>query len=107
MNPFPSLRHTERCTRVLHTGINGTYHCCDTYFPSSPTLCPALLFGVLHNTHVMSGPPAISTENNEVVVDKFKPSRRFMAAFTSLATVNLACALDATDIGVALPVSVS
>jgi hypothetical protein len=53
----------------------------------------------------MSGSNTLSTETDEVIVDKFKPSGRFMAAFTSLAIVNLACALDATDIGVALPVS--
>jgi hypothetical protein len=53
----------------------------------------------------MSGSNTLSKENDEVAVDNFKPSSRFMAAFTSLAIVNLACALDATDIGVALPVS--
>jgi hypothetical protein len=52
----------------------------------------------------MSGSNTPSTENDEIAVEKFKPSGRFMAAFTSLAIVNLACALDATDIGVALPV---
>jgi hypothetical protein len=61
--------------------------------------------------------PKLSLENenaaaNEIVqtppeVEKFKPSARFMLAFTSLAIVNLACALDATTIGVALPVSFS
>jgi len=35
----------------------------------------------------------------------FKPGWRQSAAFTSLAIVNLACALDATSIAVALPVS--
>lgn len=53
----------------------------------------------------MSGSNTPLAENDEVVVEKFKPSGRFMAAFSSLAMVNLACALDATDIGVALPVS--
>jgi hypothetical protein len=53
----------------------------------------------------MSGSNTLSIENNEVSVGKFKPSGRFMAAFISLAIVNLAFALDATDIGVALPVS--
>ena len=38
-------------------------------------------------------------------VEKFKPGWRLLAAFTSIAIVNLACALDATIISVALPVS--
>ena len=38
-------------------------------------------------------------------VEKFKPGWRLLAAFTSIAIVNLATALDATIISVALPVS--
>ena len=38
-------------------------------------------------------------------VEKFKPGWRLMTAFASVAIVNLACALDATIISVALPVS--
>lgn len=38
-------------------------------------------------------------------MEKFTPSKRFKLAFTSLAIVNLACALDATSISNALPVS--
>ena len=37
--------------------------------------------------------------------EKFKPTRRLIAAFISIAIVNLATALDATIISVALPVS--
>ncbi|MCJ1371476.1 hypothetical protein MMC20_002693 [Loxospora ochrophaea] len=36
-------------------------------------------------------------------IPKFKPGWRLLAAFTSIAIVNLACALDATTISVALP----
>lgn len=39
-------------------------------------------------------------------IEKFKPGWRLLAAFTSIAIVNLACALDATIISVALPVSI-
>ena len=37
--------------------------------------------------------------------EKFKPSKRLLAAFISIAIVNLATALDATIVSVALPVS--
>ena len=43
----------------------------------------------------------------EEVEEKFKPGWRLLAAFTSIAIVNLACALDATIISVALPVSLT
>ncbi|MCJ1385149.1 hypothetical protein MMC17_008268 [Xylographa soralifera] len=36
-------------------------------------------------------------------VEKFKPGRRLLAAFASIAVINLASALDATTISVALP----
>lgn len=46
-----------------------------------------------------------SASSNLEEVEKFKPGWRLLAAFTSIAIVNLACALDATIISVALPVS--
>lgn len=46
-----------------------------------------------------------SANSNSEEVEKFKPGWRLLAAFTSIAIVNLACALDATIISVALPVS--
>ena len=46
-----------------------------------------------------------SATSNSEEVEKFKPGWRLLAAFTSIAIVNLACALDATIISVALPVS--
>ena len=46
-----------------------------------------------------------SASSNPEEVEKFKPGWRLLAAFTSIAIVNLACALDATIISVALPVS--
>lgn len=48
-------------------------------------------------------PPSANSDPEEV--EKFKPGWRLLAAFTSIAIVNLACALDATIISVALPVS--
>lgn len=36
--------------------------------------------------------------------EKFEPGWKLLCAFTSIAIVNLACALDATIISVALPV---
>jgi hypothetical protein len=46
----------------------------------------------------------MSSPSEDPVV-AFKPGWRLLAAFTSIAIVNLACALDATTIAVALPVS--
>ena len=54
-------------------------------------------------TEKLVEPP--STNSNPDDVEKFKPGWRLLAAFTSIAIVNLACALDATIISVALPVS--
>ena len=48
-----------------------------------------------------------AANSNSEEVEKFKPGWRLLAAFTSIAIVNLACALDATIISVALPVSLS
>lgn len=36
--------------------------------------------------------------------EKFKPGWKLLSAFASIAIVNLACALDATVVSVALPV---
>jgi hypothetical protein len=36
--------------------------------------------------------------------EKFKPGRKLLFAFAAIAIVNLACALDATVVSVALPV---
>lgn len=47
----------------------------------------------------------LSDNSSPEEVEKFKPGWRLLAAFTSIAIVNLACALDATIISVALPVS--
>jgi MFS family permease len=44
------------------------------------------------------------TESSEAITDVFKPNFQFLAAFSSLAIVSLAAALDATIIAVALPV---
>ncbi len=44
------------------------------------------------------------TESNEAITDGFKPNFQFLAAYSSLAIVSLAAALDATIIAVALPV---
>ncbi len=44
-------------------------------------------------------------KSNSEEVEKFKPGWRLLAAFISIAVVNLATALDATIISVALPVS--
>ena len=41
----------------------------------------------------------------EVELEKFKPGWKLMTAFSAVAFVNLATALDATIISVALPVS--
>ena len=49
--------------------------------------------------------PADMEKSNSEEVEKFKPGWRLLAAFTSIAIVNLATALDATIISVALPVS--
>ena len=54
-------------------------------------------------TEKLVEPP--SANSNPEEVEKFKPGWRLLAAFTSIAIVNLACALDATIISVALPVS--
>ena len=54
-------------------------------------------------TETLVEPP--SAYSNPEEVEKFKPGWRLLAAFTSIAIVNLACALDATIISVALPVS--
>ncbi|PMD30686.1 MFS multidrug transporter [Hyaloscypha variabilis F] len=43
------------------------------------------------------------TESAELEVDTFNPGWRLLAAFTSFAIVNLACAIDATSVSVALP----
>jgi hypothetical protein len=43
-------------------------------------------------------------ESRSEEVEKFKPGWRLLAAFASIAIVNLATALDATIISVALPV---
>lgn len=51
-----------------------------------------------------SNPADMETSNSEEV-EKFKPGWRLLAAFISIAIVNLATALDATIISVALPVS--
>jgi len=45
------------------------------------------------------------TESADVEAEKFDPGWRLLAAFTSIAIVNLACAIDATSVSVALPVS--
>lgn len=51
---------------------------------------------------------AVTTVSNpqaaEQPVDKFKPGWRLLCAFASIVVVNLACALDATIVAVALPV---
>ncbi len=44
------------------------------------------------------------TDSTEVEADTFNPGWRLLAAFTSFAIVNLACAIDATSVSVALPV---
>lgn len=51
-----------------------------------------------------SSPVDMENSNSEEV-EKFKPGWRLLAAFVSIAIVNLATALDATIISVALPVS--
>ncbi|KUJ06829.1 MFS general substrate transporter [Mollisia scopiformis] len=43
------------------------------------------------------------SSSSESPLEKFKPGWRLSAAFTSIAIVNLTCALDATTIAVALP----
>lgn len=40
----------------------------------------------------------------EPTVEEFKPSGKLLAAIWSIAVVNLACALDATSVALALPV---
>lgn len=49
--------------------------------------------------------PADMEKSNSEEVERFKPGWRLLAAFTSIAIVNLVTALDATIISVALPVS--
>ena len=47
------------------------------------------------------------TVSPELEAETFNPGWRLLAAFISFAIVNLACAIDATSVSVALPVSVS
>lgn len=49
--------------------------------------------------------PLGKLNSNSEEIEKFKPGWRLLSAFTSIAIVNLACALDATIVSVALPVS--
>lgn len=48
--------------------------------------------------------PLGKLNSNSEEIEKFKPGWRLLSAFTSIAIVNLACALDATIVSVALPV---
>lgn len=54
-----------------------------------------------------ASPGEVSPCANAEEIEKVKPGWRFLAGFTSIAFVNLACALDANIISVALPVSLA
>ena len=54
-----------------------------------------------------ASPGEVSPCANAEEIEKVKPGWRFLAGFTSIAFVNLACALDANIISVALSVSLA